>query len=115
MKIDDLFFGARRQLQDAQTKLHELLQLLQSSNNGIDASEVADAIKAVAKAISEMDGLATKWQEKASQAHTEAVDFDSSEYVQQQIFFEHGHSLDELKKGTHFEFDRLLDALGVEE
>ena len=116
MKIDELFFGARRQLKDAQTKLHQLLELLQDGHNGVDASEVADLIKATAKAISEMDSMANDWQEKANQARMgETVSFDASEYVKGQIFFEHGKSLDDLKKETVFEFDRLLGSLGVEE
>lgn len=114
--IDGLFFGARRQLKDAQTKLHRLLELLQDGHNGVDSSEVADLIKAVAKAISEMDSMANAWQEKADQARMgESVDFDSSEYVQSQLFFERGKSMGELLKETSFQFDHLLGDLGVDE
>lgn len=116
MKIDELFFGARRQLKDAQTKLHQLLELLQDGHNGVDASEVADLIKAVAKAISEMDSMANAWQEKANQARMgESVDFDSSEYVKGQLYFQHGKSMDELLKETSFEFDRLLGDVGLDQ
>lgn len=114
-KIDDLFFGSRRQLKDAQSKLHQLLELLQDGHNGVDASEVADLIKAVAKAISEMDSMANAWQQKAREARMgEGVDFDASEYVQGQLYFEHAKSMDELLKGTEFEFDRLLGDIADE-
>lgn len=114
MKIDDLFFGARTQLKDAQTKLHDLLQLLQDGHNGVDASEVADLIKAVAKAISEMDSMANDWQQKATQARMKES-FDASPYIKSQLFFEQARSSDELARSTTFDIERLNRLSGVSE
>jgi serine/threonine protein phosphatase PrpC len=123
MQIDELFFGARRQLKDAQTKLHQLLELLQDGHNGVDASEVADLIKAVAKAISEMDSMANDWQQKAKQARMgealikERLEAKAgvSEFAKSQLYFENALSLEDIKKNAIFKFDGLVDILGDEE
>lgn len=114
MKIDELFFGARRQLKDAQTKLNELLNLIQDGHNGVDASEVADLISAVAKAIHEMDTMANSWQQKARE-NSMGESFEPSAYVKSQLYFDKGKSINELKKETVFSFDKLLEGLGVDE
>jgi len=116
MKIDDLFFGARRQLKDAQSKLHQLLEILQDAPGDVDASEVADLIKAVAKAITEMDAMANNWQQKAHDKSVgESIDFSIKDFVDERLFFEKPRSLEEIKKETVFEFERLLGSLGDEQ
>jgi hypothetical protein len=116
MKIDDLFFGARRQLKDAQSKLHQLLEILQDAPGDVDASEVADLIKAVAKAITEMDAMANNWQQEAHDKSVgESIDFSIKDFVDERLFFEKPRSLEEIKKETVFEFERLLGSLGDEQ
>jgi hypothetical protein len=117
MKIDDLFFGARRQLKDAQTKLHKLLEILQDGQHSVDSSEVADLIKAVAKAISEMDAMAASWQERAlSKGVKESHErFDASEFVQSRLYVDRPMTLAEIQQKTTFDFDRLLPDVGDED
>lgn len=114
LKIDDLFFGARRQLKDAQKKLMELLEILQDGNNGVDASEVADLIKATASAVSAMDSMAHDWQQKAAESQQKIETFDVSTYVKGQLFHEQAKTLEDLRRETVFDFDRLLGDVGIE-
>jgi hypothetical protein len=110
MGLDELFYGARDKLKSAQATLHQLLEQLQDGNHGVDASDVADCVKAVAKAISEMDALATSWQEKAAASKTaESVDYEA--FSRGKLYYDKPKTLNELKSSVEFNFSKLIEDL----
>lgn len=110
MNIDEHFRDTLQGLIDTQDKLNALLKELQVNHPSVNATRVADATKAVAEAVAEMNSMARDWAEEAAEARQERAE-QRTALPEMHLYREPLLTEQQLRERMEFSFAKFLSDL----